>query len=115
MKIITIMPDFGMGSYAWQKDDSDNTTWVGANIADAVGGFEHAGYKVSKSLEADFAVWVTWFERGALGDDALTMDCKRFHRQGSPSRGASRPSWATRCSNQHSLAGRRRGWLFSGC
>ena len=61
MKVITItiMPDFGNGPYAWEKDDSDDTTYVGGNIADAVSGFEFSGYKVSAALEAKFAAWVT--------------------------------------------------------
>lgn len=81
MKVITIMPDFGMGPYAWQKDDSDNSTAVGPNIADAVCGFSYTGYTVSKALEADFATWVTWFEREALNDPPA-MDWEAFHRQG---------------------------------
>ena len=73
MKMITIMPDFGMGPYAWRKDASDQSTAVGPNIADALSGFEHTEYRVSKALEADFAAWVTWFEREALNDPP-TMD-----------------------------------------
>ncbi len=81
MKMITIMPDFGMGPYAWQKDASDDSTAVGANIADAVSGFKFTDYKVSDALEADFAAWVTWFTREALNDPPV-MNWDAFHRQG---------------------------------
>lgn len=54
---------------------------VSANIADAVSGFEYIEYKVSKALEADFAAWVTWFEREALNDPP-TMNWEAFHSQG---------------------------------
>lgn len=82
MKLITIMPDFGMGPYAWQKDAADKSTAVGANIADAVSGFRFTEYRVSNELEADFAEWALWFEHGAVGDRRFAMDWDRFHRQG---------------------------------
>ena len=37
-KTITVMPDFGMSPWAWEKDATDVTAYVGGNIADAVGG-----------------------------------------------------------------------------
>lgn len=79
MKMITIMPDYGMGPYAWQKDDNDKTTYVGGNIADSVCGFEGTGYKVSKALEADFAKWMGLFGRYS---DKPGFDWDNFHRQG---------------------------------
>lgn len=82
MKMITIMPDFGMGAFAWQKDAADKSTAVGPNIADVVSGFEHTDYTVSKALQADFAAWALWFESEAVGDRRFAMDWGRFHRQG---------------------------------
>ena len=82
MKMITIMPDFGMSPYAWIKDDSDKTTWVGAYLADALSGFEGSDFKVSATLVTDFAAWASWFEREAVGNSALAMDWDEFHRQG---------------------------------
>lgn len=82
MKMLTIMPDFGNGPYAWIKDADDDTCWVGGCTADALSGFEFSDYKVSAALEADFAAWMTWFGREALGDAALSMDWNSFHEQG---------------------------------
>lgn len=79
MKMITIMPDFGMGPYAWEKDDSDRTTCVGGCIADAVCGFVGTGYRVSKALEADFAMWIGLFGRHSHEPG---FDWDSFHRQG---------------------------------
>lgn len=59
-KTITIMADFGMGPYAWMKDASDETSYVGINIANAVDGFDELN--VSPKLERDFDVWITLFE-----------------------------------------------------
>jgi hypothetical protein len=79
MKMITIMPDYGMGPYAWQKDASDTSTGVGANIADAVSGFKYTEYKVSKALEAEFAEWI-----GLFGNHGPKpgFDWDSFHRRG---------------------------------
>jgi hypothetical protein len=79
MKMITIMPDFGNGPYAWIKDASDDTTYVGGNIADAVDGFKHSGYKVSAAIEADFAAWMMLFGNYS---DSPAFDWPAFHRQG---------------------------------
>ncbi len=59
-RIITVFADFGNGPYAWIKDSTDKTSYVGTCVADAVGGFLKS-FKVSKSLEKDFADWVIYF------------------------------------------------------
>ena len=79
MKMITIMPDFGMSPYAWIKDDSDKTTWVGTYLADAVSGFEFSAYNVSKALEAEFAAWATVFENHS---DEEAFNWTEFHARG---------------------------------
>ena len=79
MKMITIMPDFGNGPYAWQKDASDATTYVGGRIGDAMCGFENSDYKVSAELEAGFATWMIQFGNHSHESD---FDWESFHRQG---------------------------------
>ncbi len=61
MRVITIMPDFGLGPYAWQRGEG--------LIADAVTGFRLSEFKVSPELEAEFADWIDWFGGGALNPD----------------------------------------------
>ena len=71
MKIITIMPDFGLGPYAWQN---------GAGcIGDAVCGFRGSEFKVSRALEQRFADWIDWFEAYALEPGFCW---EPFHRTG---------------------------------
>jgi hypothetical protein len=77
-KAITIMADFGNGPYAWLKDASDERSYVGCNIADAVFGFR-GQLPVSAGLEHDFAEWVTAFERSY---DQPTFNWPGFHLRG---------------------------------
>jgi len=77
-KTITIMADFGNGPYAWLKDSSDQSKYVGGNIADAISGF--SGYaEVSRELEIKFAEWVTDFENHS---DERNFDWKAFNERG---------------------------------
>lgn len=55
------MADFGNGPYAWIKNASDDSSYVGVNIADAVSGFS-VKLLVSEALESDFRHWVINFE-----------------------------------------------------
>jgi hypothetical protein len=75
---ITIMADYGNGPYAWLKDASDERSYVGTNIADAVAGF-CGDPPVSRALENDFAEWAISFERGA---DSPAFDWPGFHSCG---------------------------------
>ena len=62
--LYTIMPDFG-GAYAWVKDSTDATPWVGGNCADCFGGLEDSWYgehPISVKLARDFANWQLLFE-----------------------------------------------------
>ncbi|EKD93692.1 MAG: hypothetical protein ACD_28C00081G0002 [uncultured bacterium] len=77
-KTITIMADFGFGPYAWLKDASDQTDYVGLNIANRKTGMTE--FHISKQLEADFGKWIDNFERHAL--DSSDFDWKAFHRDG---------------------------------
>ena len=77
-KTITIMADFGFGPYAWLKDASDQTDYVGLNIANRKTGMTE--FHVSKLLEADFAKWIDRFERYAL--DNPDFDWKTFNQEG---------------------------------
>ncbi len=64
-KTITVMADHGFGPYAWLKDSSDETRYVGGNIADARGGF-YGELPVSADLESAFASWVIHFENNCF-------------------------------------------------
>ncbi|MBF0548260.1 MAG: hypothetical protein HQM08_27735 [Candidatus Riflebacteria bacterium] len=77
-KTITIMADFGFGPYAWLKDASDQTDYVGLNIANRKTGMTE--FHISKVLEADFGKWIDLFERNAL--DNRDFDWVTFHRDG---------------------------------
>lgn len=80
MKIITIMPDFGMAPYAWERDEADEHRGVGGAITDSVCGSENTPYKVSAQLQRDFREWALHFERNAMYPE--TIDWKRFHETG---------------------------------
>ena len=83
--IITIMPDFGMGPYAWIIRDGDvNARQVGPNYADSVAGFPHGKddeiqFNMPKELEEDFSDWVTAFE---LYADFRRFNWDHFHARG---------------------------------
>jgi len=77
-KTITIMADFGFGPYAWLKDASDTTDYVGLNIANRETGMTE--FHISKELESDFARWVRHFERDAL--DNPDFPWQRFNEEG---------------------------------
>ena len=64
--VVTVMPDYGFGPYAWQKPASDSSTLVGQCIGTAVDGFEtEDGATISASLQADCANWTAQFEQFA--------------------------------------------------
>ena len=78
--IVTIMPDYGFGPYAWQKPATDESTLVGQCIGTAVDGFEtEDGTKITAALEAAFAAWTEHFERFAEKEE---FDWPGFHSQG---------------------------------
>ena len=78
--LITVMPDYGFGPYAWQKPASDSSTLVGQCIGTAVHGFEaDDGTTISASLQADFADWTAQFEQFA---EKPEFDWHEFHRVG---------------------------------
>ena len=80
MKIITIMPDFGMGPYAWLSEEDSGRGGVGGCMADAVGGFYGKEFNVSPELAQCFADWVIQFERGAYNNPDFPW--KEFHVEG---------------------------------
>jgi hypothetical protein len=82
----TIMPDYG-GGYAWVKDSSDTTTWLGGNCADTFGGLHdswHGDHAISEDLALAFAHWQLRFERTNPADKAITPEggWDDFHRVG---------------------------------
>jgi hypothetical protein len=78
--LITVMPDYGFGPYAWQKLASDTSTLVGQCIGTAVHGFEtEDGTTTSASLQADFADWTAQFEQFA---EKSGFDWPGFHSVG---------------------------------
>ena len=48
-KTITIMADFGLGPYAWLKDASDESDYVGVNIANSRTGMDE--FDISDRLQ----------------------------------------------------------------
>ena len=77
---ITVMPDYGMGPYAWQKPGSDESQYVGICIATATEGFEaDDGTKIGAELEAEFNEWTAQFEQFA---ERPNFDWESFHRNG---------------------------------
>ena len=78
--LITVMPDYGMGPYAWQKPASDTSTLIGICVATAVDGFEtDEGTTISSDLQAGFADWTAQFEQFA---EKPEFDWPAFHREG---------------------------------
>lgn len=77
-KTVTIMADFGFGPYAWLKDASDQTDYVGLNIANHEIGMTE--FDISKQLETDFAEWIDRFERDALDNSDFPWEL--FHQEG---------------------------------
>jgi hypothetical protein len=79
-QLVTIMPDYGFGPYAWEKPATDQSSLIGQCIATAVDGFESEdGTTISDSLQADFAAWTEQFERFA---EKPGFDWSAFHRLG---------------------------------
>lgn len=77
MQTITIMPDYGNSPYAWLKDASDTSEYVGENV----GAYMEipAAFPITEELHDRFVSWCGEFERGA-GDDGFDWD--GFHRTG---------------------------------
>lgn len=78
--LITVMPDYGFGPYAWEKLSSDISSLVGDCIGTAVDDFEtENGTTISASLQADFSDWTAQFEQFA---EKPGFDWPAFHRVG---------------------------------
>jgi len=80
------MPDYG-GGYAWVKDSSDTTTWIGGNIADTFGGVQDSwqgDHAISADLALAFAQWQLRFERTNPADEVIIPEggWEDFHRVG---------------------------------
>ena len=77
---ITVMPDYGMGPYAWEKPASDQTPYVGLCIATVVDKLEtEDGTTITDALHAEFVAWTGDFEQFAQKPD---FDWKAFHTRG---------------------------------
>ena len=78
--VITVMPDYGMGPYAWEKPSIDKTPYVGLCVATAVDKLEtEDGTTITDALHALFVAWTGDFEQFAEKPD---FDWKAFHSQG---------------------------------
>ena len=78
--IITVMLDYGMAPYAWEKPASDQTPYVGLCIATAVDKLEtDDGTTITDALHAAFVAWTGDFEQFAERRD---FDWKTFHVRG---------------------------------
>jgi hypothetical protein len=77
MKKISIMADYGMSPYAWIKDESDDTPYVGINC----GGYlnKPSEFPMPDQLHDQFIEWCGGFEQGA---DKPDFDWASFHAQG---------------------------------
>lgn len=75
-KTITIMAENGIGDYGWIKEASEQTRYVGSNIA-GVYGFPD-DYEISDLLTAQFKDWILDFERhcGEPGFDWEAFNAK---------------------------------------
>ena len=80
MKQLSIMADYGMGPYAWLNENPVEDPRLGPNIADMTSGFPEE-WNGSKELEADFAEWMTQFERDSW-DHFDSFPWEEFHRRG---------------------------------
>jgi hypothetical protein len=77
---ITVMPDYGMGPYAWEKPASDQTPYVGLCIATAVNKLEtEDGTTITDNLHVEFVAWTGDFEQFA---ERPNFDWSRFHVRG---------------------------------
>lgn len=78
----TIMPDYGMASYAWVKNSGDMTSGVGGAVADATGWY--GAHPLSKDLAADLSEWAIEFERNAECEveAKMSFDWHKFHERG---------------------------------
>ena len=79
MKIITILPGFDRGSYAWLNDDYDGGR-LSYCIADAINGFRHVDFKVSRELEQGFASWMVPLGLNEHVNPGFSW--KEYHREG---------------------------------
>jgi hypothetical protein len=78
--VITVMPDYGMGPYAWEKPATDETQYVGLCIATAVDKLEtEDGTTITDDLHAGFVAWTGDFEQFA---ERPEFDWKAFHARG---------------------------------
>ena len=75
---LCVMADFGMGPYAWLRGPNKSAPRVGTNVADAVVGFDEE-FKISSTLQTDFAGWVTRFEAEY---DSSDFDWEVWNEQG---------------------------------
>ncbi len=78
--VITVMPDYGMGPYAWEKPSTDKTPYVGLCIGTAVDKLETKdGTTITDALHADFVEWTGDFEQFA---EKVDFDWNAFHARG---------------------------------
>ena len=78
--IITVMPDYGIGPYAWEKPASDQTPYIGLCIATAVDKLEaEDGTTITDALHSEFVAWTGDFEQFA---ESPEFDWKAFHARG---------------------------------
>jgi len=76
-KTLTIMADFGFGPFAWLKDASDNTDYVGINIANRQTGMTE--FDISPELEKNFIAWINEFE---LNSNRSDFNWDSFNKNG---------------------------------
>lgn len=86
LTVYTIMPDYGMGPYAWIRRSGDGfpaDAGVGGNCADVTGW--DGDHPISAALHEAFAAWVTEFERASTNPGhpgQVLLDWADFHACG---------------------------------
>jgi hypothetical protein len=78
MQTITIMPDFGNSPYAWLKESTDQSEYVGINVGAYL--CKPTEFAITDDLHDRFVAWCLAFEiHHAEQND---FDWKEFHKNG---------------------------------
>jgi len=82
MYIYTIMPDIGMGEYAWMKKGDESSNGIGSNVGDAYGWY--GNHLISNELASEFVAWTIEFERETrpTPEENTAFDWSKFHARG---------------------------------
>lgn len=77
MQTITIMPDFGNSPYAWLKESTDKSEYVGLNVGAYL--CKPTEFEITVDLHERFIAWCMAFE---IHYDQKGFDWEAFHKNG---------------------------------